>query len=361
MHIYKRGSIWWVEYIVDHVKHRESTGTTKKSEAETWLRNLKTARKMPTFEHAVEVLKILFSRPNAGLLALTDAWSQYERLAKAVGKLTVGAHTLRTRRALMANFVTWTQEHAATIRTVEAVNGAIAAKYAQHLEQIGNSTKTRRNKITELSTMWSILEKLSDSIRNPWQHLAPAITDSKRIPPFSVEQEEAVLAAAKKVGKDWFPACVIARHTGLRYGDVANLKWSEVDLAAGVIRHKPRKTKKYNITVTLPIIAPMRSAIEGLTRRGPYLFPMHAHLYGDRGHKAREALSFGEVLDAAGISHEYTFHSWRHTAATRLAETGATKDTRKMILGHTTDENAERYDHAEHLAEITEAIEAAAK
>lgn len=361
MHLYKRGKRWWIEYIIGGVKHRESTGATKKSEAETWMRNIQTARKMPSFEHAVEVLKILFAKACDGVIPLSDAWSQYERLAKAVGKLAVSAHTIRTRKALMAAFVEWAGKHAGAVQTIEAVNGAVAAKFAQHLADIGNSTKTRRNKITELSTMWGILEKLSPAVRNPWQHLAPIVTDGKRIPPFSLEQEEAVLKAAKQVGKDWWPACVIARHTGLRYGDVAHLMWDEIDLDAGVIRHRPRKTKKYKIVVTLPIIAPMREAIESLKRRGPYLFPLHAHLYGDRGRKSREALSFGEVLDAAGLDrNEFTFHSWRHTAATRLAEAGADKDTRKALLGHTTDENAERYDHADHLAELTAAVEAAA-
>ena len=75
-------------------------------------------------------------------------------------------------------------------------------------------------------------------------------------------------------------------------------------------------------------------------------------------------LNFREVLVAAGIDPDdgpYTFHSRRHTAAPRLAEAGAHIETRKKILGHTTDMNAERYDHSPHLNETRAAIEAASK
>ena len=67
-----------------------------------------------------------------------------------------------------------------------------------------------------------------------------------------------------------------------------------------------------------------------------------------------------EVLDEAGVDGNYTFHSWRHTVATRMAASGVGVETRKRILGHTRDETAARYDHDEHLGEVRAAIEAAA-
>lgn len=94
---------------------------------------------------------------------------------------------------------------------------------------------------------------------------------------------------------------------------------------------------------------------------GEYLFPIHAELYGNRGRAAREALSFREVLDAAGITREgVTVHSWRHTFNTRLAEAGADKETRKRLSGHTQDATSDRYNHAEYYAADLEAIEKAA-
>ncbi len=361
MHLYKRGRVWWIEYITDGVKHRESTHTRKFNEAEAWMKAIKTARTMPTFEQAVNVLKMLYKKPVEGMLPLDAAWAKYEELAKAVGKLNISTRTITDRRNIFRNFCDWVAKKAATIRTVEAVTGAIAAKYAQELAESGRKSKTRQNIIGHLATIWALLEKTSPDIRNPWTKLAPTDTDGERIPAFTPEQEEAIISAARTVGKDWEPICIIARHTGLRYGDIARMKWDEVDLQRGVIHKKPTKTKRYGIAVTLPIIEPVKKAIAGLKRKGEYLFPLHADLYGMRGKTVQALLSFREVLDEADIDEGYTFHSWRHTAATRLAETGAGIETRKRILGHTTDENAERYDHDAHLAEVKAAMEAAAR
>jgi integrase len=45
----------------------------------------------------------------------------------------------------------------------------------------------------------------------------------------------------------------------------------------------------------------------------------------------------------------------------RLAEAGADIETAKRLLGHTSDAMSEHYDHADHMDELTAAIEAAAK
>ena len=362
MHLYKRNRIWWIEYVVDGVRYRQSTHTRKYAEAEQWMASIKTARKMPTFEEAVAVLKMLYRKPADGVIPLDAAWDRYVTLAKAIGKLNVQPKTLTDRCNYMRAFLDWLAHNAATIRTVEAVSGPVAAQYAQHLATQGLKSKTRQNNIGHLSTIWTILEKMSPDVRNPWKNLAPADTDHERISNFTPEQEESVLEAARVVGKDWLPICIIARHTGLRYGDIARLQWADIDLDSGVIRKTPHKTERYDIAVTLPIIEPVRNAIEGLARNGDYLFPLHAELYGKRGKAVQEMLSFREVLDKAGLkTGNYTFHSWRHTAATNLAAAGVAKDTRKLILGHTTDENADRYDHAEHLDEVRKAMEAAAR
>ena len=357
MHLYKRHKTWWIKYMVDGVLHRQSTHTHNRKEAETWMKSIDTARKMPTFEEAVDVLRILYKRqPTDGTIPLDAAWGRYLALAQSLGRLSAGERTLGDRERAYRAWLEWMAKNAATIRTIEAVSGAIAAEYAQTLT---GKAKTRQNRIGHLCAIWNILEKASSRITNPWSKLAPAVTDSERLEAFTHEQEEKVLQAAKKVGKDWHPICVIARHTGLRYGDIVHLRWDDIDLEKNCIHKTPIKTRRYGIAVTLPLIAPVKAAIESLERQGEYLFPSHAALYRTRA--GQDNLPFREVLDAAGITGNYTFHSWRHTAATNLAAAGVGIETRKRILGHTTDENAERYDHDAHLKELETAMEKAAK
>lgn len=360
MHLYKRGKIWWIEYEVDGKRYRKSTGTTDRRQAQQWMSSIKTASNMPTYESAVEVLKTLFRKMpsvGSGNIILSTAWEQYRTTAQAIGKLSLARKTIVDRRNRVRGFVAWASEHAATIKTVEAVSGPIAAKYAEHLASKGLSAKTRKNAISDLSTVWSILEKASDEVRNPWANLIPSGDDGERIPPFTPEEQRRVLEAARKVGKDWYPVSLTARYTGLRYGDIATLRWDEIDLDKGVLRRKPNKTQRFDISVTLPLMPILVDCFKGLNREGDYLFPLHAHYYGKRGKNVQRIMAYREVLDLAGISKEHTFHSWRHSCATALGEAGVSKEVRKMILGHTTDENASRYDHSEHLEEMRKALD----
>ncbi len=367
MNLYKRGKIWWIKFQVDGKVHRRSTGTTKYAEAAQWLKSIKISRKMPSFDEAVSVLKIIYRQPVEGMIAIGNIWSEYEKVARSVGKLQISAKTITDRRNCIRRFTKWMETEAASVETVENISGAIAVKYAESLSHAGLSTKTRANTIGHLSTVWKMLEKISSEIKNPWGNLTPADTDHKRLLAFSQEQEDAILKSAKEIGKDWWSVCIIARHTGLRYGDIATLKWHEIDFEHSVILRKPSKTERYDISLTLPIIEPIMDALKcasGFADRddpNAWVFPLHGSLYGKRGREVQSVIRFREVLDRAGVEGDYTFHSWRHTAATRLASAGVDIETRKLILGHRTDYNAERYDHDGHLSQVKSAIEAAAK
>lgn len=356
MKLRKRGKIWWVDYRAQGVRHRQSTGTGDRKLAEAWMKQIDVARRMPTFEAAVDVLRQFYAMAPEGNLPVSGIWETYERVAKAVGKDKLAGETVRKRRIYVERLVEWIQKKRPTVQFVEHVTGPVAAGFAESLAEAGLKTKTRRNIIGDLSSVWNMLEKASAGVSNPWTHLAPPDTDGERGKAFSREQERAVLKAARKVGKDWFPICVIMRNTGLRYGDVARMEWSEID--GDVIRLKPHKTKRHGISVAIPMVKEVREAVRGLERNGDFLFSQHAELYEKRGERSRVGLEFSEVLKEAKITEKgYTIHSWRHTAATRLAEAGADIETRKRILGHTEDVTARRYDHDEHLDETREALE----
>ena len=358
MYLYKRRKKWWVEYTVAGVRHRFSTHASKLADAKFFAQSIDAAKCAPTLEDAMAILKTIWRERPTPSLPLAEAWENYGRIAKTVGKLSVTDKTLKDRRNRVSAFVRWAKQNAATVANVGDVTGQIAILYAQHLAAEKLKTKTRKNIITDLSTVWKILEKSSPSVRNPWENLALQDSDGECGEPFTREQEAAVMAAAEKIGKDWPAVCAIARHTGLRYGDIAMLEWKEI--VGNVIRTIPVKTKRHKIAVTLPIAKPLAAVLKKLPRQGDYVFPLHALMYDQNGGK--DIMKFREVLDAAGIKGSaYTFHSWRHTFRTRLAEAGVANDTAMRLCGHTQLKTSLRYDHDEHLAESRRAIEAAAQ
>lgn len=366
MTLYKRRKIWWVEYQVDGKRYRQSTHTRKYAVALAWANQINTARKMPTFEEAVAVLKMFYKKPVEGILPIDSTWDVYLELAKATGKTAIASNTMTSRHNTVKRLIEWIHRERPTVKTIEAVTGPIAAGFAMYLTKLKGrdgkplKSKSRINIIANLTTVWKLLGSASTNIVNPWPSLRPQNVDGEIGKAFTPADERRVLDASKRVGKDWFGVCTIMRHTGLRYGDVARLEWTEIQ--GDVIRLAPEKTKRHKISVAIPITQPIRDVLKSIKRTGDFLFPLHAELYGNRGRASRELLNFREVLTAAGLNEPgYTVHSWRHTAATRLAAAGADMETRKALLGHRVDATAERYDHDEHLAAKRAALERAAK
>jgi site-specific recombinase XerD len=329
-------------------------------------------RRAGSREQALALVDIFYPPEKRPGLPIGEAWDAYTRIAKATGRLAIEERTLSRRRNVFDRFCEWLADNCPAVETAEEVTGPIAGRYAEHIAKTktrGNklpSAKTRQNILGELGTVWRTLEKVSAGIHNPFAGLAPVDVDGNRGEAFTPEQERAILKAAKAIGKGWYLACLIARHTGLRYGDVATLRWEYIDLKAGKMSVTPRKTARHRIRVTLPIesrtLAPALSEARKSASGEGWVFPLHAQLYGNRSESAYKALNFKEVLDAAGVTGDgYTFHSWRHTMRSRLAEAGADMETAKRLLGHTSDAMSEHYDHADHMEELTAAIEAAAK
>lgn len=365
MYLHKRGKIWWSEFTRNGIRHQFSTGKRSKAEARDFVDKMMAVTSAPDFERAVQIARAVFSDSACPEITWDDAWTKYESTSDALGRNKLSSTSYRKRQHALENFVKWIRSNHPNVTHAAQVSSTLASEYAQELASSGRTPKTRINILGDLGAVWNVLEKVSDEVRNPWKNLNPKNLGGNRLEAFTPDQERSILDAAKRIGKDWFPVCMILRHTGLRYHDVAQLKWSEVSFgkSGSVIRVTPKKTTRHGITVAIPLIADAAQALLSIKddgRQGDYCFPVHAANWGRMG-AARRALNFQEVLDAAGITGKgYTVHSWRHTAATRLAESGASLDVRKRLLGHREDDTAARYDHAEHLDESRAAIEAAA-
>ena len=114
--------------------------------------------------------------------------------------------------------------------------------------------------------------------------------------PFSADELEQVFAAAAERDPMIHAMIVVAAHTALRKGDVARLRWSSVDLKNNCITVKTTKTGE---TVEIPIFPPLRTVLESIPRRGPFVFPEAEKIY----RRAPDALDrrLQQVLTDAGF------------------------------------------------------------
>jgi integrase len=123
---------------------------------------------------------------------------------------------------------------------------------------------------------------------------------------------------------------LFALNTGLRCGDIFDLKWEEVDVEARRIARKMQKSQKM-------LRAPLNDkACEILkawaaVRKCPYVF--YNQLTGDRFRDLKASLS--KAVKDAGLER-ITWHIFRHTFVSRLFENGTDIATVKELAGHST-------------------------
>jgi len=360
MAIYKRkgSAFWWYSVYRGANKMRVlgSTGKTDKAEAAAVENVIRMAYQGKTpVDKLYAMIDALSGAQREGVL-LSGVWDAYEGWLNSTGRRLADS-TERKRKSAVARFVKWALDCWPSASCAGGVDRACAAGFAVWLSKTGASGKTRRNVIGDLGTVWEGLKRVRDDVKqNPWPLVLPE-NDSERMPAFTREQEKLVFDAADKHGKGWGLACRIARFTGLRYGDVARLKWSDVDLEAGVIRLSPSKTTRHGIVVVVPMSPALAGAMrEARVEGDEYVLPLHAQFY-PRPETSGGPGPFSDVLKVAGLSGgRHTFHSWRHTFRSALSAAKVSDEIAKRLGGWTEDKTSMHYDHDGRLSELKDAV-----
>lgn len=165
------------------------------------------------------------------------------------------------------------------------------------------------------------------------------------------EEEETLLSYSNTYLK---PIIITALQTGMRKSEIITLKWSNVDLANGVITIEQTNTKNKK-TRRIPVNFYMRNVLlQQKLRRGgsDFVFLSHTKL----PYKKHDSLkgAFLRACKNAGING-LRFHDLRHTCATRMIERGASIVAVSKILGHSDIKMTMRYSHPENS--VKEAVE----
>lgn len=353
MGIYLRGNIWWMEYKTRSVRKRVSTGfaKTQREQAKAAFEAFRLGMGRRPKRSAMEgILSAIYDDGVQQVkgIPLSAAWGIYEDWCKGKGRV-VAHDTYVNRRNLFQRFLKFAEGRGA--HDISDVSVIMAREYVVSL---GRTNKTQRTYCGYLSAVWEAIGQLHPGIHNPWKAACPDNDGSSiRHEAFTDAQIAAILKEAQKVGYDWYTACMIALYTGLRYGDIATLQWDDVDLNERIIKVTPNKTRKSSgIEVWIPIAEPLFKVLKAEKNKEGYVLPAHGPKY-----PMPLDVPFSTILGAVGIKgREYSFHSWRHTANTRMAEAGVPSNVREMICGWTGANMAKHYDHARHLKELSEAV-----
>lgn len=172
---------------------------------------------------------------------------------------------------------------------------------------------------------------------NPCSRVKKFRLNNGRMRVLSVEEEDRLFFALG--GNELVKQIItVALHTGLRRGEIFNLRWFDADFVRGLVQVRESKSDKKRI---VPMNATVKTLLSGIKRKSEYIFPSPK-----TGGKLTDIKrSFHKALLEAGIE-DFRFHDLRHTAATRMADAGADAFTLARILGHSDIRITHRYTHA---------------
>ncbi len=178
----------------------------------------------------------------------------------------------------------------------------------------------------------------------------PSTRHTNRLRYLSRSEAHLLLQRVQMYSQRLYEICLVGLHTGMRAGEIWNLRWADVDV-------KDR---------TIHILGPDYSrGPKGDLARKAYMTDELAvvfaeggrpdeHVFTDRGGKKIKSVSgsFFKAVEDLGLNagvrdrrHKLVFHSLRHTFGSWLAISGASLQTIKELMGHGKIEQTERYAH----------------
>jgi integrase len=135
------------------------------------------------------------------------------------------------------------------------------------------------------------------------------------------------------------PIIITAVSSGMRRGEIFNLKWKDIDFEHGFIRVEKSKNKE---TRDIPVDGFLSEILTRQTeskKNGNYVFCKK-----DGARFTCISKYFRAACKKAGIE-DFRFHDLRHTAASLYASGGCDITSLKNLLGHKSLEMTQRYAH----------------
>lgn len=168
---------------------------------------------------------------------------------------------------------------------------------------------------------------------NPVTKLEKVVVTKTERPTFTIEELGRIRA---KADTDWSYAIECAYETGLRLGDVAMLRWTDILVEQRGISRVPNKTKRFEKKVEIPISEPfLQKLTEMMVAAGdnPFVCPWMAAQYQSDGHKTLSS-QFIRLCAKANVFGK-SFHCLRHTRITKWLKEGVRPEIISTMTGQT--------------------------
>ena len=334
MALFRRGNIWWYEFLFAQRRIRESAKTTSRTVAK--LSEQKRRRQLED-----------------GFNGIEDNRHERIRSVSCLGKSYLEDYRLRHRSVTFAEYaVGHVVRHLGTTSTVDITDKTVNEYQAVRLKEDASPKSINE----EVGFLLRLLGDHGDVIRTRLKRSKMLKLAVPRGPgkAYAPEQKAAMLAAAKEAkSRAIYPALMLALNTGERDSEIRGLQWGRVDLVKRILTVGASKTEAGEGR-TIPLNSALFPVMEDYAAWYDHRFgAMHASWYvfpfgKPKPHDPTRPMvslktAWKNVLKKAGVTGRW--HDTRHTLVTDLAESGAGDETIRSIAGHVSPQMLKHYSH----------------
>ncbi len=338
MGLYKRGNTWWLNFFHNGERIATSTKQTDRTLAERWA---------ASYRAAVQENRFLPRAKDATLGDVLERYLEIHLRAKNPKNYVDSKYKVRFLLSKMS-------ANTPVSRLRSLADDYRAWRMQSKVRSNGDKTVAPATVNRELSILKSATRKalewgmISD---DPLAGFKLARVSNARVRYLEDDEFDRLMNVAHP---ELAPIILMARHTGMRQGEILNLEWSDVDLRRGWIRIRHSKNGEGRFVPLSARSTAMLSNTPHSNRVG-LLFERHG-VRMDRNGWLRD--QFAKAVRQAGLI-DFHFHDLRHCWASHAAMRGADIQTIAAILGHKTLRMTQRYSHLS-AAHLKASIELAA-
>jgi len=312
MALYQRGRIWYADFYVQGKRVQESTGTANRREAQKFY-----ALRISEIERGE------YAKPVK--ITISEFGQQYLEYAKANKRSWLrDGQIMKHLNAFFGNML------------LTDIGPLPIERYKlERMQAVAPATVNREiallKRLFNVAELWSIFRG-----RNPVKGLKLLSENNLQFRSLTEEEESRLLRCCSPYLQD---LVTFAIHTGMRLGDILNLKCEEVDIGQDAITFLVQKTQRILEVPLNNEAATVVRAWHGI-RKCAYVFynPETGDQFKDLWLGLKKACRKAELK---GV----TWHTFRHTFASRLTRGGADLVTVKELLGHANITTTMRYAH----------------
>jgi len=331
MTLCRRGGVYWYDFQVNCTRIRESTGLQKKSDA----------ARAEALRKAELIGGLHAGGKNGNSPRFSEfAYQEFAPWSENEHREHPSTHKryLRSLKVLVSFFGNKPLDmiRAAEVERFKLLRSKQRRKYAKDGRVVTPAAVNRD--LAVLRILFNFAIRLGKAGDNPMAgvRLLPENNLFMRI--ISWKEEVAYLAATSQPLRD---TASLMLETGMRPGEIFQLRKTDVELDSGFLRIRAGKTRIARRTIPLT-----RRARELLDQRiqvanCKWLFP------GPSGQQPIESVrkSHEAAVLRAGIAPHFRLYDLRHTALTRMAMAGIDLSTLRELAGHANIQMTMRYLH----------------